>query len=80
MTSPAPSAPARQGGLAAQPGYPAFLLAATLVSDAHTTEDLSAWGAPPPDQVIAHTNLYWSNHKAPGRTAGTVETKDVDFG
>ena len=30
MTSPAPSAPARQGGLAAQPGYAAFLLAATL--------------------------------------------------
>jgi nicotinamidase-related amidase len=53
---------------------------ATLVSDAHTTEDLSAWGAPPPDQVIAHTNLYWKHHSAPGRTAGTVETKDVDFG
>ena len=53
---------------------------ATLVSDAHTTEDLTQWGAPPPDQVIAHTNLYWGNHKAPGRTAGTVETKDVDFG
>ena len=53
---------------------------ATLVSDAHTTEDLTEWGAPPPDQVIAHTNLYWSNHAAPGRTAGTVETKDVDFG
>jgi nicotinamidase-related amidase len=53
---------------------------ATLVSDAHTTEDLSAWGAPPPDQVIAHTNLYWSNHRAPGRTAGTVKTDDVDFG
>jgi nicotinamidase-related amidase len=53
---------------------------ATLVSDAHTTEDLTAWGAPSPDQVIAHTNLYWSNHTAPGRTAGTVETKDVDFG
>ena len=52
---------------------------ATLVSDAHTTEDLSEWGAPPPDQVIAHTNLYWSNHAAPGRTAGTVETKDVGF-
>ena len=52
---------------------------ATLVSDAHTTEDLTEWGAPPPDQVIAHTNLYWSNHAAPGRTAGTVETKDVDF-
>src|SRR6185295_8862095 len=53
---------------------------ATLVSDAHTTEDLSEWGAPPPDQVIAHTNLYWSDQTAPGRTAGTVETKDVDFG
>ena len=52
----------------------------TLVSDAHTTEDLSAWGAPPPDQVIAHTNLYWTDQTAPGRTAGTVEAKDVDFG
>src|SRR5438270_6313504 len=53
---------------------------ATLVSDAHTTEDQTAWGAPPPDQVIAHTNLYWTHETAPGRTAGTVETKDVDFG
>jgi nicotinamidase-related amidase len=52
---------------------------ATLVSDAHTTEDLTAWGAPPPEQVIAHTNLYWSDQTAPGRTAGTVETKEVDF-
>jgi nicotinamidase-related amidase len=52
---------------------------ATLVSDAHTTEDLSAWGAPPPDQVIAHTNLYWNDQSAPGRTAGTVETNAVDF-
>jgi nicotinamidase-related amidase len=53
---------------------------AILVGDAHTTEDQSAWGAPPPDQVIAHTNLYWSDQTAPGRTAGTVETKDVDLG
>jgi nicotinamidase-related amidase len=53
---------------------------ATLVSDAHTTEDQTAWGAPPPDQVIAHTNLYWTYQEAPGRTAGTVETKDVEFG
>ena len=52
---------------------------ATLVSDAHTTGDQTAWGAPPPDQVIAHTNLYWTHHTAPGRTAGSVETKDVDF-
>ena len=53
---------------------------ATLVSDAHTTADKSAWGAPTPDVVIAHTNLYWKHQTAPGRTAGTVETKGVDFG
>ena len=53
---------------------------ATLVSDAHTTEDQTAWGAPPPGQVIAHTNLYWTYQTAPGRTAGTVATKDVEFG
>jgi len=52
---------------------------ATLVSDAHTTEDQTAYGAPPPSQVIAHTNLYWTYQTAPGRTAGTVETKDVNF-
>ena len=52
---------------------------ATLVSDAHTTEDQSAWGAPTPDKVIAHTNLYWTGHRAPGRTAGTAATKEVDF-
>jgi nicotinamidase-related amidase len=52
---------------------------ATLVSDAHTTEDQSSWGAPPPDQVIAHTNLYWTYQTAPGRTAGTVATQAVDF-
>jgi len=52
---------------------------ATLVSDAHTTEDQTQWGAPPPGQVIAHTNLYWADETAPGRTAGTVETKDVAF-
>ena len=53
---------------------------ATLVSDAHTTEDQTEWGAPSPELVIAHTNLYWGQQTAPGRTAGTVETKDVDFG
>ena len=53
---------------------------ATLVSDAHTTEDQTAWGAPPPDQVIAHTNLYWTYQTAPGRTAGTVKTNEVHFG
>jgi nicotinamidase-related amidase len=52
----------------------------TLVGDAHTTEDQSAWGAPPPDKVITHTNLYWQYQSAPGRTAGVTETKDVTFG
>jgi nicotinamidase-related amidase len=51
----------------------------TLVGDAHTTEDLSEWGVPPPEQVIGHTNLYWKYQRAPGRTAGTVMTVDVDF-
>jgi nicotinamidase-related amidase len=51
----------------------------TLVSDAHTTEDLSAWGAPPPDKVIAHTNLYWQHQAAPGRTAAVTPTNDVTF-
>jgi nicotinamidase-related amidase len=53
---------------------------ATLVKDAHTTEDLSEWGAPTPDKVIDHTNLYWDDHSAPGRQAGTVETGSVSFG
>jgi nicotinamidase-related amidase len=53
---------------------------ATLVRDAHTTKDQTAWGAPPPEQVIAHTNRYWTSETAPGRTAGTVATEEVDFG
>jgi nicotinamidase-related amidase len=51
----------------------------TLVGDAHTTEDLSEYGAPPPDQVIAHTNLYWQDESAPRRTAGTVDSAEVSF-
>jgi nicotinamidase-related amidase len=52
---------------------------ATLVSDAHTTEDQTEWGAPPPEGIIAHTNLYWTYQTAPGRKGGTVDTKNVDF-
>lgn len=51
----------------------------TLVSDAHTAGDKSAWGAPPVDQVIAHTNLYWSFQGAPGRTAQVVAADEVAF-
>lgn len=49
----------------------------TLVGDAHTTEDLTEHGAPPPDKVIAHTNLYWGEQRAPGRVGETVETAAV---
>ena len=52
---------------------------AILVSDVDTTEDQTEWGAPSPDQVIAHTNLYWTYQTAPGRTGGTIETKDLEF-
>ena len=51
----------------------------TLVHDAHTTEDLSSWGAPPPAQVIAHTNLYWAHQTAPGRLAAVASAADVSL-
>jgi hypothetical protein len=52
---------------------------ATLVGGAHTTEDQTESGAPPPDQVIADTNMYRAHQTAPGRTAGTVDSTGVDF-
>jgi nicotinamidase-related amidase len=56
-------------------GYDTF-----LVADAHTTEDMTQWGAPPPGQVVAHTNLYWKHQAAPGRAAGIVTTAGAQFG
>jgi len=54
---------------------------ATLVADAHTTEDPSQWGLPlNAEQVIAHTNMYWNFSASPGRSGGTVPTADVNFG
>jgi nicotinamidase-related amidase len=53
---------------------------ATLVSDAHTTEDPSQWGLPlNAEQVIAYTNMYWGDSSAPGRAGSTVTTAEVDF-
>lgn len=49
-----------------------------LVSDAHTSEDLTTYGAAP-GHVIADTNLYWGFQTAPGRQAGTVTTELVGF-
>lgn len=51
----------------------------TLVSDAHATEDLTAYGAPPPEQVVAHTNLYWQFQTAPGRRALVAPTATITF-
>ncbi len=51
----------------------------TLVGDAHTATDKSAWGAPPVDDVIAHTNLYWQFQAAPGRSAAVVAAEEVVF-
>ena len=51
-----------------------------LASDAHTTDDYTEYGMPPPDKVIAHMNGYWKWQDAPGRTAGVTETAKVDFG
>lgn len=52
---------------------------ATLVRDAHTTVDFTSYGAPPPEQVIAHTNLYWKYHTAPGRAGAVVDTAELRF-
>src|SRR6266545_1290895 len=53
---------------------------ATLVEDAHTTDDPSQWGAPlDASQVIAHTNLYWKWEASAGRSGGTVSTAEVAF-
>ena len=53
---------------------------ATLVSDAHTTEDLREWGFPvTPEQSIAYTNTYWSWAEAPGRKGTVTPTAEVDF-
>ena len=53
---------------------------ATLVGDGHTTVDMTERGAPPPEAVINHINMYWSNQRAPGRMGGVVEGGKVDFG
>jgi hypothetical protein len=47
-------------------------------STLHGTEDQTEWGAPPPEQVIAHTSLLWSYRRrragSPGRWAPRTST------
>ncbi len=50
---------------------------ALLVSDAHTTENMSE--TIPATSVIEMTNRYWKWHSAPGRTAGVESAADVYF-
>jgi nicotinamidase-related amidase len=52
---------------------------ATLVGDAHTTVDHTRYGAPTPQQVIAHTNLYWQYQAAPGRAGVVVNADALEF-
>ena len=53
---------------------------ATLVSDAHTTDDCT-YSEPPvsAEQVVAHTNFYWNWQRAPRAVGGTSLTVDVKF-
>ncbi|MBK9740112.1 MAG: cysteine hydrolase [Actinobacteria bacterium] len=52
----------------------------TLVSDAHTTEDMRQWGFPvTPEESIAYTNMYWSWAAAPGRAGTVTPAADIDF-
>ena len=50
---------------------------ALLVSDAHTTNDMSP--AMLATSIIELTNTYWKWHSAPGRSAGTVTSAEVQF-
>ncbi len=50
-----------------------------LVSDAHTTEDLSQWGGPTPETSISFINFLWENTAAPGREIGLVTSESVAF-
>lgn len=48
-----------------------------LVGDAHTSGDKTEWGAPSPEAVAAHMNLYWGFQSAPGKVAAVADAADV---
>lgn len=52
---------------------------AILVGDAHTTIDRTQMGVPAPQGIIDHTNMYWRNQRAPGRSGGVVRSQDLVF-
>jgi nicotinamidase-related amidase len=51
----------------------------TLASDAHTTEDLTSFGLPPPSTIIDFTNVYWTWQSAPERVASVEKTAAIQF-
>lgn len=52
----------------------------TLVSDAHTTEDLRPWGAPiSPAQSVDYANLYWTFARTPHAAGDVVASDAVSF-
>ena len=53
---------------------------ATLVSDAHTTDDC-AYSEPSvsAEQVIAHTNFYWNWQRTASARGGTAKSADLGF-
>ena len=53
---------------------------ATLVSDAHTTDDCT-YSEPPvsAEQIISHTNFYWNWQRTAFARGGTVKSADLGF-
>ena len=53
---------------------------ATLVSDAHTTDDCT-YSEPPvsAEQIISHTNFYWNWQRTASARGGTVKSADLGF-
>ena len=51
----------------------------TLVGDAHTTDDRSAYGLPTPAQTIALINGIWAYRTAPGRHAAVAAADTISF-
>jgi len=52
---------------------------ATLVGDAHTTEDTTAWGNAAPGDIVRHANVTWDGVALPGRVGRTITAGDVEF-
>jgi nicotinamidase-related amidase len=52
---------------------------ATLVADAHTTEDTTQWGNATPEDIVRHTNVTWDGIQLPGRIGRTIAAAEIAF-